>query len=168
MTKADCFFWKAALLPVSSQVGESGGMSLSSHQPLMRVSAPTVSGLLRATLPLLSTSVPPSFQMMLRVLPKQSGVRPSVNPQAYRPGGLLIFLQMVVRSSSVLGGSVWPVACWIRSVRAKSGDVSASNGIPKYVLPILYSGSTKLQKPPDWVLVSFHTSDRSAIRSRPA
>src|SRR5213080_3325827 len=105
MTNADCFFWKAALLPVSSQVGESGGMTLASHQPLMRVSAATVSGLLSATLPSLSTSAPPSFQMTASVLPKQSGVRPRVRPSAYRLGGLLIFLQIVVISSSVLGGS---------------------------------------------------------------
>src|SRR6476661_8332015 len=99
MTNAACFFWKAALLPVSSHVGESGGMSLSSHQPLMRVSAATVSGLLRATLPSLSTSVPPSFQMTLVALPPQSGVRPSVSPSAYTLGGLLIFLHIVVNSS---------------------------------------------------------------------
>src|SRR5918911_2540000 len=142
MTNADCFFWKAALLPVSSQVGESGGMIFASHQPLTRLSAATVSGLLSATLPSLSTSVPPSFQMIASVLPKQSGVRPSVRPQAYRSGGLLTFWQIAVMSSKVLGGSVEPVACLIRSVRANSGEVSASNGTPKYALPILYRGST--------------------------
>src|ERR1700704_4237379 len=96
-TNADCFFWNAALLPVSSQVSESGGMILASHQALMRLTAPTVSGLLSATLPSLSTSAPPSFQMIASVLPKQSGVRPSVKPNAYNSGGLLIFWQIVVR-----------------------------------------------------------------------
>src|SRR5207248_10200959 len=97
MTNADCFFWDAALLPVSSQVRECGGMSLASHQLLMRLMAPTVSGLLRATLPVLSTSVPPSCQIIASVLPKQSGVRPRVNPRAYTFGGSLIFWHVAVR-----------------------------------------------------------------------
>src|SRR5437868_15522431 len=130
MTNADCFFWYAALLPVSAQVGESGGMILASHQALIRLTAATVSGVLSATLPSLSTSVPPSFQMIDCTLPAQSGVRPRVNPNAYRSGGLLIFCAIVVMSSRVLGGVVDPVACWIRSVRANMGDVSASNGMP--------------------------------------
>src|SRR3982074_1250788 len=109
MTKAACLDWNAALLPVSSQVGELGGMSLASHQPLMRFMAATVSGVLSATLPLLSTRAPPSFQMMFVVLPTQSGVRPSVNPRAYRLGGLLIFLHTSVSSSKVLGNVRAPV-----------------------------------------------------------
>src|SRR5712692_1476962 len=124
MTNAACLDWKAALLPVSSHVGELGGMSLASHQPLIRLMAPTVSAVLSATLPSLSTSAPPSFQMMFVALPTQSGVRPSVNPRAYRLGGLLIFLQTSVSSSNVLGSVRAPVACWTRSRRANSGDVS--------------------------------------------
>src|SRR3982074_2567217 len=100
MTKAACLDWNAALLPVSSQVGELGGMSLASHQPLMRFIAATVSGVLRPTLPSLVTSAPPSFQMMFWVLPPQSGVRPRVNSNAYRLGGLLIFLARSARSVS--------------------------------------------------------------------
>src|SRR6266852_258229 len=131
ITKADCLDWNAALLPVSSQVGELGGMSLASHQPLMRFSAATVSGVLSPTLPSLVTSAPPSFQMMLVALPTQSGVRPSVKPNAYRLGGLFSFLQISVSSSRVLGGVRAPVACWTRSSRANIGDASASNGMPK-------------------------------------
>src|SRR5438132_1259910 len=130
ITNAACFAWKAELLPVSSHVGELGGMSLASHQSLMRFMAATVWGVLRPTLPSLSTSAPPSFQMMFWVLPAQSGVRPRVKPSAYRLGGLLTFLQMSVISSSVLGGVRAPVACWIRSRRANIGEVSASNGMP--------------------------------------
>src|SRR5579859_2947208 len=132
MTNAACLDWKAVLLPVSSHVGELGGMSLASHQPLIRFIAATVWGELRATLPSLSTSAPPSFQMMFVALPTQSGVRPRVNPRAYRLGGLLIFLQTSVSSSNVLGRLREPVACWTRSRRANTGDVSASNGMPKY------------------------------------
>src|SRR3982074_1635680 len=131
MMNAACFDWKAALLPVSSQVGELGGMSLASDQPLMRFMAAPVSGVLSPTLPSLVTSAPPSFQMMFWVLPAPSGVRPRVNPSAYRLGGLLIFLHKSVSSSSVLGKVFVPVACWIRSRRANSGDVSASKGMPK-------------------------------------
>src|SRR5436309_3178465 len=131
MTKAACLDWNAALLPVSSQVGELGGMSLASHQPLMRFMAATVSGVLSPTLPSLVTSAPPSFQMMFWALPAPSGVRPRVNPRAYRLGGALIFLHRSVSSSSVLGSVRAPEAFSIRSSRAKSGDVSASKGIPK-------------------------------------
>src|SRR6266571_5221305 len=120
MTNAACLDWNAALLPVSSQVVELGGMSLASHQPLIRFIAATVSGVFSPTLPSLVTIAPPSFQMMFWVLPPQSGVRPSVNPRAYRLGGLLIFLHTSVSSSSVLGRLRAPVACWIKSRRANS------------------------------------------------
>src|SRR5207245_11076099 len=121
MTNADCFFWNAALLPVSSHVGESGGMSLASHQLLMRLMAPTVSGLLRATLPSLSTSEPPSFQMIATVLPKPSGVGPSGRPHAYTSGGLLDHYHIVVTSSRGVRGSTAPGAGLIQLVRANRG-----------------------------------------------
>src|SRR6266851_4988346 len=111
MTNAACLDWNAALLPVSSHVVELGGISLASHQPLMRFIAATVSGVLSPTLPSLVTRAPPSFQIMFCALPAPSGVRPSVNPRAYRLGGLLIFLQTSVSSSNVLGIVRLPVAC---------------------------------------------------------
>ena len=72
---------------LSSQTGESCGISLSFHHFCTRVRAFTVPSLLIAGLPSLSTSVPPSAQSRLVMFPSPSGVRPSVKPMPNSFGG---------------------------------------------------------------------------------
>src|SRR6478735_6054703 len=63
ITKQACFDWYDLLFELSSQAGESGGISLSFHKVCTRVSAEIVPSTLIAGLPSLSTSVAPSHSI---------------------------------------------------------------------------------------------------------
>src|SRR3954454_9450361 len=108
ITKQDWRDWYEALFLLSSQAGESGGISLSFHQVCTRVRAEIVPGLFSVGLPSLSTSVPPSAKIRVWIFPWQSGVRPRVMPNPKSCGGAFTFRMIASISSMVVGAARLP------------------------------------------------------------